>query len=54
MVGDFWTKEEKLRLKEMHIDSVTSSPEILKKMVTYFQTPGSSLWAVTEELGHFM
>ena len=32
MVGEFWTKEEKLRLKEMRIDPVTSSPESLKKM----------------------
>ena len=53
MVGEFWTNEEKLRLKEMHIDPVTSSPESLKKMVTYFRTPGSSLWAVTEGAGPF-
>ena len=53
MVGEFWTKDEKLRLKEMYIDPVTSSPESLKKMVTYFRTPGSSLWAVTEGAGPF-
>ena len=53
MVGEFWTKEEKLRLKEMRIDPVTSSPESLKKMVTYFRTPGSSLWAVTKGAGPF-
>ncbi len=50
MVGEYWTKDEKLRLKEMHIDPVRSSPERLKEMVGYFRTPDSSLWAITE--GH--
>ena len=50
MVGEYWTKDEKLRLKEMHIDPVRSSPERLKEMVNYFRTPDSSIWAITE--GH--
>jgi len=53
MVGEYWTTEQKLRLKAMHIDPVASSPERLKEMVNYFRKPGSSLWAVTEGDGPF-
>ena len=50
MVRDYWTREEKLKLKELHIDPVSNSPERLKELVNYFRTPDSSLWAITE--GH--
>ena len=50
MVGEIWTMDEKLRLKELHIDPVRSSPEKLKKMVNYFRTPNASVFAITE--GH--
>ena len=53
MVGEYWTTEQKIRLKEMNIDPVASSPERLKEMVNYFRKPGSSLWAVTEGDGPF-
>ena len=51
MVGEYWTKDEKLRLKELHIDPVRSSPERLKTMVHYFRTPDASLWAIVEGNG---
>jgi len=53
MVGDYWTKEQKTILKELHIDPLVSSPERLKTMVNYFRTPDASLWAVTEGHGPF-
>ena len=53
MVGDYWTKEQKIILKELHIDPLISSPERLKTMVNYFRTPDASLWAVTEGHGPF-
>ena len=53
MVGDYWTKEQKMTLKELHIDPLISSPERLKEMVNYFQTPNASLWAITEGGGPF-
>ena len=51
MVGDYWTKEQKMILKELHIDPLINSPKRLKKMVNYFRTPGASLWAVTGGMG---
>ena len=33
MVGDYWTKEQKIILKELHIDPLISPPERLKTMV---------------------
>ena len=53
MVGDYWTKEQKNILMELHIDPLISSPERLKTMVNYFRTPDASLWAVTEGQGPF-
>ena len=53
MVGEYWTQDEKLRLKELRIHPVKSSPERLKKIVNYFRMPDSSLWTVTEGHGPF-
>ncbi len=53
MVSGYWTKEQKIILKKLHIDPLISSPERLKTMVNYFRTPGATLWAVTEGHGPF-
>ena len=46
-----WNSDQKRRLKVLHIDPVKTPPERLKKMVDYFQTPGASLFAITEGNG---
>ena len=51
MARDYWMKEEILRLKELHIDPVHSSPERLREMVNYFRMPDASLFKVTEGKG---
>lgn len=51
MAGENWTSEEKRKLKAMTISPIKSSPKRLKEIVEYFQTPGASLWAVTEGPG---
>lgn len=51
MAREYWMKEELLRLKELHIDPVRSSPERLRQMVNYFRMPDSPLWKVTEGNG---
>ena len=48
MVGEYWTGEEKRKLKAMTISAVKNSPKGLKEMIEYFRTPGATLWAVTE------
>ena len=53
MVGEYWTGEEKRKLKAMTISHVITSPKRLKEMIEYFRTPGASLWAVTEGDGPF-
>ena len=53
MVGEYWTGEEKRKLKAMTIRSVKTSPKRLKEMIEYFRTPGATLWAVTEGDGPF-
>ena len=51
MDREFWTSEEKRKLKAMTISPVKSSPERLKALIEYFRTPGASLWDVTEGRG---
>ena len=51
MDGEFWTNEEKRKLKAMTISPFKSSPERLKALIEYFRTPGVSLWDVTEGRG---
>ena len=48
MSGEYWSNEDKLRLKKLHIDPVRSPPERLKEMVNYFRKPGASVFAITE------
>jgi len=53
MDREFWTSEEKRKLKAMTISPVINSPKRLKMMIRYFQTSGASLWAVTDGDGPF-
>jgi len=53
MVGEYWTGEEKRKLKAMTISPVKISPMGLKEMIEYFRTPGATLWEVTEGDGPF-
>ncbi len=53
MVGETWTNDEKKRLRVMTIDPVRCPPSRLKSMISYFRTPGVSLWAVTYGSGPF-
>ena len=48
MVGEYWTGEEKWKLKAMTISPVRTSPKRLKEMIEYFRRPDAPLWAVTE------
>jgi len=47
MVGEYWTGEEKRKLKAMTISPVITSPKRLKEMIEYFRRPNAPLWAVT-------
>ena len=51
IVGEHWTKDQKLRLKELGICPVRSSPKRLKDLVSYFRTPGASLFEISEGNG---